>query len=116
MPIIEVTYAPSVSADTLREMSLRLPHLVSVAVECPEEPYDGNLQPGDAEVRFRQWGPFDRGGLEVVVEVKSKFFPSRADNRQERVERLHREIEKTFGLAEVGVYLSLPVAAWEQSE
>ncbi len=116
MPIIEVSYAPSVSEATLRELSQQLPHLVSVAVACPEEPYDRNLLPGDAEVRFRERGPFDRGGLEVTIEVRSKFFASRADNRQERVERLHRDIEQAVGLAEFGVYLSLPMAAWEQSE
>ncbi|MFI5775773.1 hypothetical protein [Nocardia sp. NPDC051570] len=116
MPIIEVSYAPSVSETTLRELSQQLPHLVSVAVECPEEPYDWDLKPGDAEIRFRERGPFDHGGLDITIEVRSKYFPSRADDRHERVERLHRDIEKAVGLTSFGVYLSLPVAAWEQSE
>ncbi|MFG3616106.1 hypothetical protein [Nocardia sp. NPDC047654] len=116
MPLIEVTYASCVPEAILRELAQRLPHLVSVAVECPEEPYDSDLQPGDVEIRFRELGPFDRSGLDVVIEVRSKWFASRADSRQERVERLYAEIEQATGLDHFGVYLSLPVAAWEQSE
>ncbi|MBF6331013.1 hypothetical protein [Nocardia transvalensis] len=116
MPLIDVTYSPEVPEDMLRELAKQLPHLVSVAVECPEEPYDRNLKPGDAEIRFRQASPFDSQGLDVVIEIKSKWFASRADNRQERVEQLHEDIEKALGLDNFGVYLSMPVAAWEQSE
>ncbi|KZM72401.1 hypothetical protein [Nocardia terpenica] len=116
MPLVEVTHSPTVPESMLRRLSEQLPHLVSVAVECPEEPYDGDLQPGDVEVRFRALGPFDRSGLDVVIEVRSKWFASRADNRQERVDRLHHDIEKATGLGEFGVYLSLPVAAWAQTE
>ncbi|SDM38932.1 hypothetical protein SAMN04489726_1380 [Allokutzneria albata] len=111
---MEVTHAPSVPERTLRELGSVLPHLVSVAVECPEEPYDGDLQPGDVEIRFRQLGPFDRCGLPVVVEVRSKYFESRAANRQDRVDGLYQDIAKATGLDDFGVYLSLPVAAWAQ--
>ncbi len=93
-----------------------LPHLVSQAVECPEEPYDGDLQPGDVEIRFRRLGPLDRSGLDVVVEVRSKWFESRAADRQERTDRLHAALASATGLREFGVYLSLPVAAWSQGD
>ncbi|QNP75065.1 hypothetical protein IAG44_40430 [Streptomyces roseirectus] len=116
MPLVEITYAPGVSEDVLRRLGVVLPHLVSVAVECPEEPYDGDLGPGDVELRFRELGPFDRSGLDVVIEVRSKWFESRAGNRQERVDGLHEGIAEATGLEEFGVYLSLPVAAWAQGE
>ncbi|MFM9608380.1 hypothetical protein DF268_10735 [Streptomyces sp. V2] len=116
MPLVEITYAPHVSADTLRGLGAVLPHLVSVAVECPEEPYDGELQPGDVELRFRSLGPYDRCGLDVVIEVRSKWFESRAGNRQERVDALHAGIASATGLEDFGVYLSLPVAAWSQGD
>ncbi|MFI9506899.1 hypothetical protein [Nocardia sp. NPDC052566] len=116
MPLIEVTYAPHVPEATLRKLADELPHLVSVAVECPEEPYDGDLQPGDVEIRFRQLGPLDRSGLDVVIEVRSKYFESRAWNRQDRVDTLHSLIDDVVDLDEFGVYLSLPVAAWAQTE
>ncbi|ONI82958.1 hypothetical protein ALI144C_18070 [Actinosynnema sp. ALI-1.44] len=114
MPLVEITYASHVPEATLRELGSVLPHLVSLAVECPEEPYDGDLQPGDVELRFRELGRFDRSGLDVVVEVRSKFFESRAADRQDRVDRLHASIAEATGLEEFGVYLSLPVAAWSQ--
>lgn len=116
MPLVEITYAPHVSPDTLRELGSVLPHLVSIAVECPEEPYDGDLQPGDVELRFRALGPYDRSGLDVVIEVRSKWFESRAGNRQERVDALHSGIAGATGLLDFGVYLSLPVAAWSQGD
>lgn len=115
MPLVEVTYKPELPDTVLRELGEWLPHLVSLAVECPEEPYDGDLQPGDVEIRFRELGKFDRSGMDVVIEVRSKYFASRAENRQERCERLLADVEK-FVDANIGVYLSLPVAGWAQSE
>lgn len=116
MPIIEVTYARHVPEALLRELADVLPHLVSLAVRCPEEPYDGELRPGDVELRFRALGPLDRSGLSAVIEIRSKYFDSRARDRQERVEELHERIEQSTGLRDFGVYLSLPIAAWAQSD
>jgi hypothetical protein len=115
VPLVEITYAPHVPDAVLRELAAMLPHAVSVAVECEEEPYDGDLQPGDVDLRFRPRGPFDSTGMDLVVEVRSKFFESRAANRQDRVDRLCAAVEEVTGLADVGVYLSLPVAAWAQT-
>ncbi|MEU1208811.1 hypothetical protein [Nocardia sp. NPDC005825] len=115
MPLVEVTHKAELPETVLRELGKWLPHLVSLAVECPEEPYDEDLQPGDVEIRFRPLGKFDRSGLDVVIEVRSKFFESRATNRQERCDRLLADIEK-FVDATIGVYLTLPVAAWAQTE
>jgi hypothetical protein len=114
MPLVEITYASHVEMRVLRELRAALPHLVSEAVACPEEPYDGNLQPGDVDLRFRERGPLDSGGLDVVVEVRSKWFESRAADRQQRVERLHTGIVAATGSRDLGVYLALPVAAWAQ--
>ncbi|GAA4534001.1 hypothetical protein [Amycolatopsis samaneae] len=116
MPLVEITYAPQVPEHLLRALADTLPHLVSLAVECPEEPYDGDLLPGDVDLRFRARGPFDRGGLDVVIEVRSKWFESRARDRQDRVDRLHEAIVAATGLREFGIYLSLPVAAWAQDD
>lgn len=116
VPLVEVTYAPRVAESVLRELGEKLPHLISLAVECPEEPYDGDLQPGDVEIRFRPLGPFDRSGLDVVIEIRSKYFESRALDRQQRVDLLCEWIEAETGLDDFGVYLSLPVAAWAQTE
>ncbi|MCQ8194313.1 hypothetical protein [Streptomyces rugosispiralis] len=116
MPLVEVTYAPTVPEPQLRELGSVLPHLVSLAVECPEEPYDGELRPGDVEIRFRPLSPLDRSGLTVVIEIKSKWSASREANRQERVDALHADIRAATGLVDFGVYLSLPSAAWSQGD
>ncbi|MEU2258594.1 hypothetical protein [Nocardia xishanensis] len=116
MPLVEVTYALHVPETTLHALAEHLPHLVSVAVECAEEPYDGDLQPGDVELRFRPLGPYDRSGLDVVIEIRSKYFDSRAADRQSRVDNLHRAITDHISLTDFGIYLSLPVAAWAQTE
>ncbi|MBB4913594.1 hypothetical protein [Streptosporangium saharense] len=116
MPLVEVTHGPDVTEAKLRELGTVLPHLVSLAVECPEEPYDGDLQPGDVEIRFRPLGPLDRCGLDVVIEIRSKWFESRAANRQARVDTLHEAISTATGLTDFGIYLSLPVAAWSQGD
>jgi hypothetical protein len=116
VPLVDVTHATSVPEDTLRELASVLPHLVSVAVECPEEPYDGILRPGDVEVYFHRLGPFDRSGLPIVIRVHSKWFESRASNRQDRADGLHEQVGKATGLSDFGIYLSLPTAAWSQGD
>ncbi|WP_327287775.1 hypothetical protein [Streptomyces sp. NBC_01198] len=116
MPLVDITYPHSVAGSKLRELGSVLPHLVSRAVECPEEPYDGDLQPGDVEIRFRRRDPLDPGGLDLVIEVRTKWFESRAADRQERVDRLHRDILTTTGLQNFGIYLSLTSAAWSQGD
>lgn len=116
MPIVDVTYGPDLPPERLVALAGALPHAVSLAVECPEEPYDGALQPGDVEIRFHPTGQYDVSGLDVVAEVRSKWFPSRAETRQARCDRLRDAIVDVAGTSSVGVYLSLPVAAWSQDE
>lgn len=116
MPVVEVTYSQSVADETLLNLSAVLPHAVSRAVECPEEPYDGRLRPGDVEVRYRSTGPYDTAGLDVVIEVRSKRSERRAQNRQQRCDQLCEAVASVIGTTTVGDYLSLPVTAWQQPE
>ncbi|MDR2988778.1 MAG: hypothetical protein LBV34_28475 [Nocardiopsaceae bacterium] len=114
MPIVEVVYGPDIADHQLRRLAQALPHVVSLAVECPEERYDHELQAGDVEIRFRANGPYDVCGLDIVVEVRSKWFASRAENRQQRCDQLCEAIAEVAGTRRVGVYMSLPVAGWAQ--
>ena len=116
MPIVDVTYSAQVAEDQLRALADLLPHAVSVAVECPEEPYDGLLKPGDVEIRFHPRSPLDPAGLDVLVEVRSKWFASRVDTRQDRCDRLYEVVSEVAKARNVGVYLTFPVAAWAQAE
>ena len=116
MPIIEVTLSRTVTDDQISGLAAMLPHAVSTAVACPEEPYDDRLGPGDVELRFRALGPHDSSGLDVTIEVRSKWFASRAENRQERCDAILAAVTAALGRLEVGVHLMLPVAAWSQTE
>lgn len=114
MPIVEVSHDADVPATALGALARVLPHAVSLAVECPEEPYDHELRPGDVELRFRERGPRDVGGLPITVEVRSRWFESRARDRQERSDVLARTLAAVTRTP-VGVYLSLPVAGWGEA-
>ncbi|KMS66609.1 hypothetical protein ACZ91_68030, partial [Streptomyces regensis] len=82
-----------------------------------EEPYDGDLQGGDVVLRFHDVGPIDRFELDVLIEVKSKWFPSRAGDRQRRVDDILDRAKETLpNDFHVGVYLALPVASWAEPD
>ncbi len=115
MPLVDVTYPVQTPDEVLQALSDALPELVSIAVACAEEPYRPPLGPGDVEIRFRRLGPFDVSGLDVVVEVRSKWFASRAHDSQQRCHRLRDELTARLPGLQFGVYLSQPVAAWAQS-
>ena len=117
MPIIDVTYGPGVDATARRALADVLPESVSEAVACPEEPYDGALRGGDVILRFRPASAEDRFELDVLIEVHSKWFASRAVDRQRRADDIHRDSAAVLPAgSHIGVYLRLPVAAWSETE
>src|SRR5439155_371681 len=79
VPLIDVTCGARVTDSVRSQLAEVLPAAVSIAVACGDEPYDGNPQPGDVLIRFHDAGPFDRFDLDVLIEVKSKFFADRAE-------------------------------------
>ena len=115
MPLIDVTYDDTIGDSLLRRLGQVLPDLVSEAVDCPEEPWTGPPRAGDIEIRFRRKGGFDVGGLNVVVEVRTKRFESRLADRQRRAD-LIRDRLSSLGVGKVGVWLILAEGAWSQSE
>jgi hypothetical protein len=114
MPLIEVTYDESLSEDALRGLARALPNVVSEAVQCPEEPWNGPPGPGDIEIRFRQKGPLDIGDLDVVVEVRAKRYESRARESQQRADFIRQRLSD-LRLGPTGVWLILSDGAWSQS-
>jgi hypothetical protein len=114
MPLIDVTYGAGVGEEVLRRLAELLPDVVIEAVECPEEPVTGPAQPGDIEIRFHRKSPLDVGGLDVVIEVRTKLFGSRVPGRQRRAD-LIRDRLSHLPLGRIGVWLILAEGAWSQN-
>lgn len=114
MPLIDVTYDASVNEEVLRRLGELLPAVVGEAVECPEDPSAGPEQPGDIEIRFRKKSPLDVGDLNVVIEVRAKFFEHRVQDRQRRADLIRDRLSR-LPLGQVGVWLVLSEGAWSQN-
>ena len=114
MPLIDVTYGESVDEEVLRRLGEFLPAAVGEAVECPEEPRVGPEQPGDIEIRFRKKSALDIGEFDVVIEVRTKLFEHRVQDKQRRAD-LIRDRLAHLPLGQVGVWLILAEGAWSQN-
>jgi hypothetical protein len=114
MPLIDVTYGPTLGEAALHRLAQELPDLVAEAVECPEEPQVGPPGPGDIEIRFRGRSKLDVGELDLVIEVRTKLFDSRVRDKQRRAD-LIRDRLSHLPLGQVGVWLILAEGAWSQS-
>jgi hypothetical protein len=114
VPLVDVTYGRSVSDAELRRLADCLPDLVARAVDCPNEPRTGPAGPGDIEIRFHAKSDYDVGDLRMVVEVRTKLFPSRVTDKQRRADLMRNGLSE-LGLANVGVWLILAEGAWSQS-
>jgi hypothetical protein len=114
MPLIDVTYDGTVGEDVLHRLIELLPDVVAEAVDCPEEPRIGPPEPGDLEIRFRRKSQLDEGHLDIVIEVRTKLFEHRVQNKQQRAD-LIRDRLSSLPLGQVGVWLILSEGAWSQS-
>jgi hypothetical protein len=114
MPLIDVSYDKAVSDEVLQHLAEVLPDVVAEAVECPEEPWTGPAEPGDLEIRFREKSRLDVGELDVVIEVRTKLFEHRVQDKQRRAD-LIRDRLSSLPLGLVGVWLILSEGAWSQS-
>lgn len=113
MPLIDVTYDASVDEKVLRRLGELLPAVVGEAVDCPEDPSTGPEQPGDIEIRFRKKSPLDVGDLDVVIEVHTKLFEHRVQDKQRRADLIRDRISR-LPLWQIGVWLILSEGAWSQ--
>jgi hypothetical protein len=113
VPIISVSHKRSAPAELLELLARELPEIVSQALDCSEEPYDGELRPGDVNLRFSQ-ALADQEGLDYLVEIRTSWTESRKANLQERSHRIRTALQK-LGLASFGVWIEIPEAAWSQA-
>ncbi len=115
MPLIEVTYDQKVGEEVLRRLGELLPEVVGEAVDCPEEPSTGPLDPGDIEIRFRRKSPLDVGDLDVVIEVRTKLFEQRVRDKQRRADLIRDRLSR-LPLGQIGVWLILSEGAWRLTQ
>lgn len=115
MPIIDVTYDDTVPEEELRRLVDLLPDVVGEGVDCPEEPWTGPPAKGDIQVRFREKGPLDSFDLNCVIEVRTKLFPSRLADKQQRADRMRERVSRQLDLGHLGVWLVLSDGAWSQA-
>jgi hypothetical protein len=113
MPLIDVTYHGTVSEELLRRLAEVLPDAVAEAVGCPEDPWTGPTEPGDIEIRFRRKSQLDVGDLDVVIEVRTKLFGHRVQDKQRRADLIRDRLSR-IPLGQVGVWLILSEGAWSQ--
>jgi hypothetical protein len=110
VPIITVSHKGSAARPVLELLRRELPAIASEALDCPEEPYDGHLLPGDVNLRFVS--ALDEG-LDYLIEIRTRWTKSRAENVQERSDRV-RDALQGFGMENFGVWIELPEAAWSE--
>ena len=115
MPLIDVSYDQTLSEAELLRLADVLPEIVAEAVDCPEEPWVGPPGPGDIEIRFRRKGSFDVGELRCVIEVRTKLFQSRLDDKQHRSDLIRDRLAKQMNIDAIGVWLILEEGAWSQT-
>ncbi len=66
------------------------------------------------EIRFRKKSPLDVGDLDVVIEVRTKLFGHRVQDKQRRAD-LIRDRLSALSLGQIGVWLILSEGAWSQN-
>jgi hypothetical protein len=113
MPIVTVTHKASAAEAVLEMLQRELPALVSQALACPEEPFDGDLRPGDVNLRFVPALPLQEG-LDYLIEIRTRRTQWRHETLQERCDEL-RDALDALGLERFGVWIELPQAAWSQA-
>ena len=112
MPIVTINHKEAAALTELGKLREALPEIVSRAVDCPEEPYDGALRPGDINmIVTASLAPSEP--LDYVIEIRTRRTDSRGANLQERSEAISSALG-ALGLRNFGVWLQLQEAAWAQ--
>jgi hypothetical protein len=112
MPIVTINHKDATSLPEIARLRQALPEIVSRAVECPEEPYDGALKPGDINlIVTASLAPTE--ALDYVIEIRTRRTDSRSANLQERSDAISSALG-ALGLRNFGVWLQLEEAAWAQ--
>jgi len=113
MPIVTVSHKESAGTSVLDDLRQELPDIVSQALDCPEEPYDGQLRPGDVNLLFSATLSREEG-LDYLIEIRTRWTQSRSENLQRRSDQIRAALTG-LGLERFGVWIEIPHAAWSQA-
>ena len=113
VPIVTVSHKEAAAEAVLETLRRELPAIVSKALACPEEPYDGELRPGDINLRFLPALPLQES-LDCVIEIRTRWTHSRGENLQSRSDEIRDALDR-LGLERFGVWIGLSHAAWSQA-
>jgi hypothetical protein len=112
MPIVTINHKEPAVLSELAKLRESLPEIVSRAVECPEEPYDGTLKPGDINmIVTASLAPTEP--LDYVIEIRTRRTDTRSVNLEDRSDAIRSALGE-LGLRNFGVWLQLQEAAWAQ--
>jgi hypothetical protein len=113
VPIVTVSHKGSAAEAVLETLRRELPTMISQALACTEAPFDGELRPGDVNLRFVPALPAEEG-LDYVLEIRTRWTQERSQNLEERTDQIRDALER-LGLERFGVWIELPPAAWSQA-
>jgi hypothetical protein len=113
MPIVTVSHKGSAAEAVLETLRRELPAIVSRALDCPEEPFDHELRPGDLNLRFLPALP-DQEGLDYLIEIRTRWTQSRREDSAARSDEIRSALQG-LGLQRFGVWIELLQAAWSQA-
>lgn len=113
MPLVRVHHSQTrgSSEEELLELGQVLSQSVSANLTCDD--LGAQLTPDDIEVFFERKKGYDTCHYDYLIEIESYFYPSRDDNRQQRVNAIREEVMLDLPGKRIAVWLKLlPHAAW----
>lgn len=113
MPIVTVSHKASASEAVLETLRRDLPAIVSKALDCPEEPFEGDLRQGDINLRFLP-ALTAHERLDYLIEIRTTRTQSRSADLDQRSGEIRSALTE-LGLERFGVWIELLDAAWSQA-
>ena len=93
MPLALIHRDPRVLNDHyLEQLVERLPEMIANALSVEGDP-SATLKANEVEIRVSDRGPFDKNTRPLGITIFANFYPKRAENLDDRVERFQKWIK-----------------------
>lgn len=102
-------------AQALPNLKQKLKEVISEELDCSatEPDGEGDLTPAAINVRFRPYGPDDDKDFDFDIEVRAKWYKTRAEDVQQRTDRILHRLGSGVVFS-TGVFVTLPIAGWAE--